>query len=62
MRLLLIEDEQEAALMIAKALRQESHTVELAFDGAAGLEKALSFPFDLVVLDIRLPLKDGWTV
>jgi two-component system copper resistance phosphate regulon response regulator CusR len=62
MRLLLIEDEEEAALMIAKALRQESHTVELAFDGKAGLDKALSCLFDLVILDIRLPLKDGWTV
>ena len=62
MRLLLIEDEEEAALMIAKALRQESHSVELAFDGKAGLEKALSCPFDLMVLDIRLPVKDGWSV
>src|SRR5947209_20040616 len=62
MRLLLIEDEEETALMTAKALRQESHSVELAFDGTAGLENALSFPFDLVILDIRLSLKDGWTV
>ena len=36
MRLLLIEDEEQAAIMIAKALRQESHTVELALDGKAG--------------------------
>src|SRR5438309_5888267 len=62
MRLLLIEDEEEAALMIAKALRQESYTLELTVDGKAGLQKALSSSFDLVILDIRLPLKDGWTV
>jgi two-component system copper resistance phosphate regulon response regulator CusR len=62
MRLLLIEDEEEAALMISKALRQESHTVDLVPDGKAGFEKALSSPFDLIVLDVRLPLKDGWTV
>jgi len=51
MRLLLIEDEEEAAAIIAKALRHESHTVELAFDGKAGLGKALSFPFNLIILD-----------
>lgn len=62
MRLLLIEDEEEAAFMIAKALRQESHSVELTFDGKAGVEQALSCPFDLIILDIRLPLKDGWMV
>lgn len=62
MHLLLIEDEEEAAMMIAKALRQESHTVDLTFDGEAGVEKALSSPFDLIILDIRLPIKDGWTV
>ncbi|MBV8834457.1 MAG: response regulator transcription factor [Acidobacteriaceae bacterium] len=62
MRLLLIEDEGEAARMIAKGLRQEMHAVDLAADGQSGLDKALSNPYDLVILDIRLPIKDGWTV
>jgi two-component system copper resistance phosphate regulon response regulator CusR len=34
----------------------------LALDGEAGLQKALSSPYDLIILDIRLPVKDGWTV
>lgn len=62
MRLLLIEDEEDAARLIAKGLRQESHAVDVAGDGEAGLDKALSHPYDLIILDIRLPLKDGWTV
>jgi DNA-binding response OmpR family regulator len=62
MRLLLIEDERDAARMIAKGLRQESHAVDIAGDGASGLDKALSHPYDLIILDIRLPVKDGFTV
>ncbi|HEX4169640.1 MAG TPA: response regulator transcription factor [Bryobacteraceae bacterium] len=62
MQLLLIEDEQEAALMIAKGLRQDSHSVDIATDGQSGLNRALCHPYDLIVLDVRLPLKDGWAV
>ena len=62
MRLLLIEDEEDAARMIAKGLRQESHSVDVASEGESGLDKALSHPYDLIIVDIRLPVKDGWTV
>jgi two-component system, OmpR family, copper resistance phosphate regulon response regulator CusR len=61
-RLLLIEDEDDVARMIAKALRQEFYGVDVAGDGEAGVEKALSHVYDLIILDVRLPLKDGWTV
>jgi DNA-binding response OmpR family regulator len=62
MRLLLIEDEDDAARIIAKGLQQDSHRVDIASDGPSGLEQALSHLHDLIVLDIRLPIKDGWTV
>ncbi|MBV9762728.1 MAG: response regulator transcription factor [Acidobacteriaceae bacterium] len=62
MRLLLIEDEDEAALMIAKGLRQELHTVDVAEDGLKGVRNASSSEYDLIILDIRLPEKDGWEV
>lgn len=62
MRLLLVEDEEDAARMIAKGLRQESYAVDIAGDGVSATEKALSQMYDLLVLDLRLPLKDGWTV
>ncbi len=62
MRLLLIEDEEDTARALAKGLRQESYAVDTAPDGQSGVEKALSHLYDLVILDLRLPLKDGWAV
>jgi two-component system, OmpR family, copper resistance phosphate regulon response regulator CusR len=62
MRLLLIEDEEHAARMIAKGLRQEGYAVDEAPDGQAGLEKAMSHLYDSIILDVRLPKKDGWEV
>jgi DNA-binding response OmpR family regulator len=62
MRLLLIEDEEDAAKMIAKGLRQESHAVDIAGDGESGMNQVLARPYDLIILDIRLPVKDGWAV
>jgi len=61
-RLLLIEDESDAARVIAKGLQQDSHAVDVAGDGALGLGKALSQAYDLIILDVRLPVKDGWMV
>ncbi len=62
MRLLLVEDEEDAARMLAKGLRQESYAVDIAKDGQAGVEKALSHLYDMIILDVRLPLKDGRVV
>jgi two-component system copper resistance phosphate regulon response regulator CusR len=59
---LLIEDEEDTSRVLAKGLRQESYAVDTALDGQAGIEKALSHLYDLVILDVRLPIKDGWTV
>jgi two-component system copper resistance phosphate regulon response regulator CusR len=62
MRLLVIEDGDEVAQLIATALHREGHVVTLASDGLAATRMALSRTFDLIILDIRLPQKDGWTV
>lgn len=62
MRLLLIEDDQDATLLFEKALRQEGYTVETATDGQTGLNKALADPYDLVILNHHLPVKDGWSI
>lgn len=48
--------------MIAKGLEQETHAVDLASTGESGLTKALCHPYDLIILDIRLPGKDGWSI
>ena len=62
MRILLVEDEREAAHMLAKGLREKSYAVDVAEDGPAALEKAEISPYDLVILDIMLPGMDGLEV
>lgn len=62
MRLLLVEDEEDAARMIAKGLRQEGYFVDIANDGQTGLENTNKASYNLIILDVRLPVKDGWTV
>jgi DNA-binding response OmpR family regulator len=63
MRILVVEDERKVAKFIRQGLEEEGHTVELAADGAAALDLLLdTSPYDLVVLDLMLPGKDGLTV
>jgi DNA-binding response OmpR family regulator len=59
MRVLVIEDEQALAQAIARGLRRAGMAVDLAFDGASGLEKALVNSYDVVVLDRNLPALHG---
>jgi two-component system copper resistance phosphate regulon response regulator CusR len=62
MRVLLIEDKKKTAAFLAKGLREDDLTVEIAPDGESGLELARSKKFDLLIVDVMLPNKDGWTV
>ena len=62
MRILLIEDEKKTAAFIRKGLEEESYVVEVARDGEAGLQLALAAQFDLFLIDVMLPKKDGWSV
>jgi two-component system, OmpR family, copper resistance phosphate regulon response regulator CusR len=62
MRILLIEDEKKTAAFLAKGLREGGFVVDVARDGEEGLERALSTPYDLLIVDIMLPKKDGWAV
>ena len=61
-RILIVEDEARIASFIAKGLAAEGHSTTTATDGDTGLDLALSGDFDLVVLDIGLPGKDGYAV
>ena len=58
-RILLVEDEEKLARMVELELQYEGYEVEKAFDGRAGLDRALSGEFDLVLLDIMLPALSG---
>jgi len=60
--ILLVEDEPGLQLTLSDRLRREGYTVETAGDGAAGLEQAASGRFDLVLLDVMLPKKNGFDV
>ena len=59
MRILLIEDEKSVAAFIKKGLEEELYTVDVARDGEEGLLNALSIPYDVIVLDVVLPLVNG---
>jgi len=54
-RVLVIEDDEEMAQAVASGLRREKMAVDVAFDGTAGLERALLNDYDVVVLDRDLP-------
>src|SRR5215471_9160940 len=62
MRILVIEDEKKTAAFLAKGLREAGFIVDLASDGEAGLAAARASTFDLLIVDIMLPKKDGWAV
>ena len=62
LRILLVEDEPSAAHMLAKGLREHGYSVDLAGDGEEGIEKAHTNQYDLIVLDVVLPRKNGFEV
>jgi len=62
MRILLIEDEADLLASLARALREEGYAVDTATDGKVGLYKAESADYDAIVLDVMLPLLDGWEI
>jgi two-component system, OmpR family, copper resistance phosphate regulon response regulator CusR len=62
MRILLVEDEPNAARMLAKGLREQSYAVDIAADGEAALYQLNIYDYDLMVLDVMLPHKDGLQV
>src|SRR6266568_7182284 len=61
-RILLIEDEPGLVLTLSDLLAAEGHTVETATDGPTGLAKATNEPFDVIILDVMLPGKNGFDV
>jgi DNA-binding response OmpR family regulator len=61
-RILLVEDEPDAARMLAKGLREQSYAVDLAVDGNAAIYQSSITDYDAVVLDVMLPGPDGLQV
>ncbi len=59
MRVLLVEDEPDAARMLAKGLREQAYAVDVASDARSALERAHDNEYDAVVLDVLLPDGNG---
>src|SRR5215831_15723357 len=57
--ILLIEDEEALQMALSDRLRREGYVVDSAADGETGFEKATTLPFDLILLDIMLPGRNG---
>lgn len=62
MRILVVEDEKKVASFIQRGLEAEHYTVDVVHDGEAGLTRALAQRYDLIILDIMLPGRDGFGV
>ena len=62
MRILVVEDEKALSELIKDALKREKYNVDVSNDGESGLDNALSDIYDLVILDVMLPLVNGFEI
>jgi DNA-binding response OmpR family regulator len=62
MKVLIVEDEHHIANSLKKGLEQERLTVDVAYDGGAGYDLAVAEDYDLIILDLMLPVMDGVTI
>lgn len=62
MKILVVEDEAKTARFLRKGLGEAGFVVDVAEDGEDGLNLALEMEFDLIVLDLMLPVLDGWQI
>ncbi len=62
MRILLVEDEMKVARFIRRGLETEGYAVDVASDGSTGEQKALNGQYDLLILDVLLPKKNGFEI
>src|SRR5437879_1527759 len=62
MRLLIVEDEKKTAAYLKKGLSENGFMVDIAADGEDGMHLAMTNDYDLIILDIMLPGRDGWSI
>ncbi len=62
MRLLVIEDEVKTAAYLRQGLTENGFTVEVCANGGDGFDQALTVANDLIILDVMLPQRDGWSI
>jgi two-component system cell cycle response regulator DivK len=59
-KILLVEDNEMNRDMLSRRLERKGYTVTLALDGAEGLQKARAEAPDVILMDMSLPVIDGW--
>jgi len=59
-RVLLVEDNEMNRDMLSRRLRKKGFEVDMAFDGAQGVDMAISGGYDIILMDMSLPVMDGW--
>ncbi|MBI3730389.1 MAG: heavy metal response regulator transcription factor [Undibacterium umbellatum] len=62
MRILVVEDQPKTGAYLSKGLSESGFFVDLALTGSDGLHLAITQDYDLIILDIMLPVIDGWSV
>src|SRR5512134_645298 len=62
MRILIIEDDRKIASFLERGFREEGYAVDVAHDGAEGATNAYVYDYDLLVVDIMLPGKNGYEI
>jgi two-component system copper resistance phosphate regulon response regulator CusR len=62
MKILVIEDERKSALNLEKGLQESGYEVDVAEQGNDGLRMARESDYDLIILDVMLPQRDGWSI
>jgi CheY-like chemotaxis protein len=60
LRLLLVEDSPDNQVLVSSYLKQTSHSLDIADNGAIGVEKFKNHPYDVVLMDIQMPVMDGY--
>jgi DNA-binding response OmpR family regulator len=60
MRILVVEDEKKVGSFIKRGLEAANYSVDVEYDGEAGLRRLLEGGYDLIILDVMLPRLDGF--
>ena len=59
-RILIVEDNEMNRDMLSRRLERKGYSISMAVDGGAGVEKAIAEKPDLILMDMSLPVLDGW--
>jgi len=62
MRILIVEDDKKVGAFLEKGLKEEQYAVDVCRDGEEAMDLAMANPYDVIILDIMLPKKDGFSV